>query len=187
MRVNAPELVRASQQGDLSAVRRLVESGADVNSVGDDGMGPLLTAPIMLQHLLIAAGLVAVTVAVHAAGFGLVLGTLVRRHAAPPASAWPITWLLVRLAWLLILIHVVEISVWALFYRWQNCLPDIESAFYFSGATYTTLGYGDVVLPPEWRLLAPLEGLTGILMCGLSAGLFFATVTAIYGPREQRK
>jgi hypothetical protein len=140
----------------------------------------------MLQHLLIAAALVAVTVAVHAAGFGLVLGALVKRHVAPPATFWPITWLLVRLAWVLILIHVVEISVWALFYRWQQCLPDAEAAFYFSGVTYTTLGYGDIVLPREWRLLAPLEGLTGILMCGLSAGLFFATVTAIYIPRGPR-
>ena len=53
--------------------------------------------------------------------------------------------------------------------------------------TYATIGYGDLVLPREWRLLAPLEGLAGILMCGLSAGLFFATVTAIYMPREQAK
>ena len=85
------------------------------------------------------------------------------------------------------LIHVAEICVWAGFYRWQHCLPDAESAFYFSGVTYTTLGYGDVVLAPEWRLLAPLEGLAGILMCGLSAGLFFATVNAIYSPREGPK
>jgi hypothetical protein len=139
----------------------------------------------MLQHLLTAAVLVAVTVAVHAAGFALVLGALIKRHAAPPTTFWTITWLLVRLAWLLILIHVVEISVWALFYRWQGCLADAESAFYFSGVTYTTLGYGDVVLPPKWRLLGPIEGLTGILMCGLSAGLFFATVTAIYVPRDR--
>jgi hypothetical protein len=140
----------------------------------------------MLQHLLIAAALVAITVAVHAAGFGLILGTVVKRELAPPARFWPITWLLVRLAWLLMLIHVIEISVWALFYFWRHCLPDAESAFYFSGVTYTTLGYGDVVLPREWRLLGPLEGLAGILMCGLSAGLFFATVTAIFIPRGQR-
>ena len=74
-----------------------------------------------------------------------------------------------------------------MFFWWQKCLPDAESAFYFSGVTYTTLGYGDVVLPPEWRLLAPLEALAGILMCGLSAGLFFATVTAIYSRRERRE
>ena len=53
MPFNSPELVRASQQGDLAAVRKLVESGADVNSVGDHGMGPLLTfAPAVVEYLL---------------------------------------------------------------------------------------------------------------------------------------
>ena len=48
--------------------------------------------------------------------------------------------------------------------------------FYFSAVTYTTVGYGDLVLPQEWRLVGAVEGLTGILMCGLSTGLFFAVV-----------
>src|SRR5689334_3857513 len=139
----------------------------------------------MVRHLPIAALLVAVTVAVHAAGFGLVLNRLLRTRHAPPTRAGAITWLLIRVAWLLMLIHVAEITVWALFYWCRHCLPDAESAFYFSGVTYTTLGYGDLVLPEPWRLLAPIEALTGILMCGLSAGLFFATVTAIYLPREK--
>jgi hypothetical protein len=138
----------------------------------------------MLQHLFISAGLVALTVAVHAAGFGLILGTLVKRHIVP-SGALAITWLLIRLAWLLMLIHIVEISLWASFYLWQHCFPDAESAFYFSGVTYATIGYGDVVIAKPWRLLAPLEGLTGTLMCGLSAGLFFAVVAVVY--RDARK
>ena len=53
MSFNSPELVRASQRGDLAAVRQLVESGADVNSVGDHGMGPLLTfTPTVMEYLL---------------------------------------------------------------------------------------------------------------------------------------
>jgi ankyrin repeat protein len=53
MPFNSPELVRASQQGDLATVRNLVESGADVNSVGDHGMGPLLTfTPAVAEYLL---------------------------------------------------------------------------------------------------------------------------------------
>lgn len=53
MPFNSPELVRASQQGDLLEVRRLVELGADVNSVGDHGMGPLLTfTPAVVEYLL---------------------------------------------------------------------------------------------------------------------------------------
>ena len=137
----------------------------------------------MLAVMFIAAVLVAITVAVHAAGLGVVLSHLVKSHALPPSRFWPITWLLIRVALLLILFHFVEISVWALFYRWEGCLTDAESAFYFSGVTYTTIGYGDVVLTKPWRMLGPIEGVTGILMCGLSAGLFFATVTRIYAPR----
>lgn len=133
----------------------------------------------MLSAILIAAVLVAVTVAVHAAGLGLLLSSLVKAHTAPPLQPWPITRFLIGLAWLLILIHVAEITVWALWYLWAGCLPDAESAFYFSGVTYTTVGYGDLLLPERWRMLAPVEALTGILMCGLSAGLFFATVTRI--------
>jgi hypothetical protein len=137
----------------------------------------------MLSVTFIAAVLVAMTVAIHAAGLAVVLSRLVKSHARPPTRAWPITLLLVRLAWVLILIHAAEISVWALFYRWERCLPDFESAFYFSGATYTTIGYGDVVLSKPWRMLGPVQGVTGILMSGLSAGLFFATVSRIYVPR----
>ncbi len=53
MPFNSPELVRNSQQGDLAAVRRLIESGADVNSVDEHGMGPLLTFhPAVMEYLL---------------------------------------------------------------------------------------------------------------------------------------
>ena len=53
MTYNSPELVRASLDGDLATVRKLVESGADVNSVGDHGMGPLLTfTPAVMEYLL---------------------------------------------------------------------------------------------------------------------------------------
>jgi len=75
------------------------------------------------------------------------------------------------------LIHVIEIAVWALVFWWQKCLPDAESSFYFAGVTYTTVGYGDLLLPKEWRLFGPLEGLTGILMGGLSTAFFFAILS----------
>ena len=128
----------------------------------------------MVSTLLTAWCLLALTVTIHAAG----LSTMLRRATRHPgARFWPMTRVLVRVAAWLLLLHLAEISVWALFYWWQRCLPDAESAFYFSGVTYTTLGYGDLVLPLEWRLLGPVEGLTGILMCGLSTGYFFAVVS----------
>ena len=124
----------------------------------------------MLSIILIAFVLVAVTVAVHAVGLAVLLRAFVSWQSLPPTRFWPITWLLIRVTWWLILIHLAEIAVWGLFYLWQGCLPDAESAFYFAGVTYTTIGYGDLVLPKPWRLLGPVEGLTGILMCGLVRG-----------------
>jgi len=131
----------------------------------------------MIANLLIAAALVAITVIIHAVGLGLVLSHVLHSTGRPDTRFWPITWLLIRIAWLLLVIHVFEIAVWALFFWWEKCLPDMESSFYFSGVTYATIGYGDIVLPEEWRLFGPIEGLTGILMCGLSTAFFFIIVS----------
>ena len=141
----------------------------------------------MFSIIFIAAVLVAVTVGMHAIGLAVLLGSLMKSHTQSPTRFWSVTWLLIRVTWWLILIHLAEISVWGLFYYWQECLPDAESAFYFAGVTWTTVGYGDLVLPKPWRMLAPVEGLTGILMSGLSAGLFFAVVSRIFASRLQEQ
>ena len=134
----------------------------------------------MLSIILIAGVLVAVTVAVHAVGITVLVKALRRWSAIPPTRFWPITRLLVAVIWLLMLVHLAEILIWGWFYLWWECLPDAEAAFYFSGVTYTSVGYGDLVLAKPWRLLAPIEGLTGLLMGGLSTGIFFAIVSRIY-------
>jgi Ion channel len=131
----------------------------------------------MIVRVLMASCLVAVTVAIHAAGLGMVLSHVLHSTLQSETRFWPITWLLIRIAWWLIVIHLFEIAVWALFFWWQQCLPNAESSFYFSGVTYATIGYGDLLLPKEWRLFGPVEGLTGILMCGLSTAFFFAVVS----------
>ena len=131
----------------------------------------------MIAKLLMASCLVATTVTIHAAGLGIVLSHVLRSTARPDTRFSQITWLLIRIAWFLIVIHLLEIAVWGLFFWWQNCLPDARSSFYFSGVTYATIGYGDLVLPKEWQLFGPVEGLTGILMCGLSTAFFFVIVS----------
>jgi ion channel len=129
-----------------------------------------------LVLVTMAIGLVVVTVTIHAAGFSALLRAMIWSHALDRSGFWRVTGWVIGLTCWLILIHLTEISVWGLFYFWQGCLPDAETALYFSGVTYTTVGYGDLVLQKPWRMLAPLEALTGILMCGLSTGLFFALV-----------
>jgi hypothetical protein len=134
----------------------------------------------MLTKTLLAASLVAITVTIHAAGLGMVLSHVLHSKERPHAHFWPITWLLIRVAWLLILFHLIAIGVWALFFWWQKCMPDPESSFYFSAVTYATIGYGDLVLPKQWRMFGPMEGFTGILMFGLSTAFFFVVVSKTF-------
>jgi hypothetical protein len=131
----------------------------------------------MLLKLLITCVLVTITLGIHAAGFHMLIRAVVKSRALTKLGFWPANWLVFSVTCWLLLIHLGEIAVWGLFYSWQGCMPDGEAAFYFSAVTYTTVGYGDLVLPNAWRFLAPIEALTGILMCGLSTGIFFAIVS----------
>lgn len=88
------------------------------------------------------------------------------------------TVLMVRVTSMMIGLHIAQILVWAAFYRWM-CFPDWGSAFYFSIDSYSTVGRSDLVLPATWRSLGPVEAVTGVLMCGLSASLLFAIVTRL--------
>ena len=130
-------------------------------------------------RLGVGLGLLAVCVVIHAICLDLLLGwfrhrqargDLVRRHAA---------WVLVQVAWWTVLAHLIEMLLWALAYRGLGLLPNIEVALYFSSVTYTTVGYGDVLLPLRWHILAGLEGLTGILMAGWSTAFLFAVMSRL--------
>ena len=133
----------------------------------------------MLPKLFVAWGLMAVCVAIHAIGVTTAVRWL-RPQAAAAQQLWPWTRLFIRLAGWIVLLHLIEITVWALFYVWQDAIPELQSALYFSAVTYTTTGYGDLVLPKEWRLVGAIEALTGILMCGWSTGFFFAVVSRMF-------
>jgi hypothetical protein len=87
--------------------------------------------------------------------------------------------LVVRFTSLLICLHMLEILLWAGFYRWK-CFASWETAFYFSAANYSTVGpTGDVFLKQTWRTIGPVESVTGVLMCGLSASFLFAIVNRL--------
>jgi len=133
----------------------------------------------MFSQLLEGALLIVLTVAIHGSLLGWSIGRL-RLNVAGHRTFFADTWLLSRLAVWAVLAHLLEITVWGLYYYWRDILPDLETSVYFSAVTYATIGYGDVVPPPDWRLLAGMEGLVGILMCGWSGGFFFATVSRMY-------
>jgi ion channel len=139
----------------------------------------------VLSKLLIALCLMALCVAIHAAGVTATFGWL-RRQSYVVRRFWHWTWLFIEIAAWIIVLHLGEISVWAFFYFLTNVITDLQSAFYFSAVTYTTTGYGDVVLPEEWRLVGGVEALTGILLCGWSTGFFFAVVSRMYDAQARQ-
>ncbi len=67
-------------------------------------------------------------------------------------------------------------------------LVEVGVRLYFSLVTYTTIGFGDVVVGPGWRVLAGIEGLTGILLVGWSTAFVFAVVNRMYvGVRQETR
>lgn len=137
-----------------------------------------------LEKLLWGGSLLALCVVIHAAGL-IGLGRLVRNRWEDRSPGYfSDLWLLVRMAWVITLLHLVQIAAWAWFYIASGGLPDAQTAFYFSSVTYTTLGYGDVVLPHAWRAMSGLESLTGILTAGLSTGFFFNLLNRVLKHRH---
>ena len=140
----------------------------------------------MVPHalrLLAAWALMAACVVIHATGVTAAM-RWERRQPDTSQKFWAWTWLFIRLAGWIIFFHLIEIAVWALLYLGLRAMPDLQSALYFSSVTYTTTGYGDILLPKEWRLVGGVEALTGILMCGWSTGFFFAVVSQMLQVRR---
>ncbi|MEY4484524.1 MAG: hypothetical protein RL693_1976 [Verrucomicrobiota bacterium] len=140
----------------------------------------------MFEEIIPSFFLLALCVCIHAVGLTAMTHTLLAKKSKKPARFLKQTWILICVAWGLIILHTLEIGIWALYYFWKGCLPDGETAFYFSGVTYATVGYGDVVLPQASRMLSLFEGLTGILMCGLSTAFFFAVILRIVTPKSDK-
>ena len=138
----------------------------------------------MIAKLSISFLLMALCVMVHAIGVMGAIRWFERSPALSDPRFWGPTWLLIRVASWLVLLHLIEISLWSLLYAWGGAIPDMYHALYFSSVTYTTVGYGDVVLPEGWRLIGGVEALTGILMCGWSTGFFFAILSRIYRAQQ---
>jgi Na+/H+-dicarboxylate symporter len=133
-----------------------------------------------VQQFSAAVVLVMLTIVLHSAGTAALIQWVKARidwriHRFGPLRA---TVLMVRLTSLIVCLHVLEILLWAWFYRWK-CFATWEPAFYFSATSYSTVGYGDVVLQRAWQALGPIESITGVLMCGLSASFLFAIVTRL--------
>ena len=75
--------------------------------------------------------------------------------------------------------HLVEIALWAGLFILCGEFQVFGIAYYHSAVNYTTLGYGDVIMTPSWKLLGPLEAADGALMFGVSTAMIFAVIMGL--------
>ena len=122
----------------------------------------------MLIQLFLATIMSLVTVVIHLTGLAFLVRLLRSHHRlVRPLKSAPVAVLLIATA-TIFAIHTVEIWLYALLYVLLGALGTFEAALYFSTVTYSSVGYGDVLLRQEWRILGAIEGATGILMIGWS-------------------
>lgn len=135
----------------------------------------------MLKILLSLFVLVSLCVAIH--GAGMILGLRWLGRTAPQNghhfSLMATFWILVRVVYCLLLLHLLEIAVWAVCYQWSGCFPDFNTSFYYSATSYSTVGYGDLLPPGNWRIVGSVEAVTGVLMFGWSTGVLFSVVNQL--------
>lgn len=146
----------------------------------------------MIWQSLFAMALASVTVILHAVGTAKVV--------IPAAGVWTSTkesqklphpiWTLIRVVSMLLVLHLVEMAIWAAAFDLAGLFPDFETCLYYSLKSYTTVGYGDVLPEITWRLIGPIEAAVGVLMLGWSTSIIVATVQRIYssgpaGPTSQ--
>jgi hypothetical protein len=139
---------------------------------------PLLVACVMIGSMVLVQA-VATTAIVR----------LVRRQAPRPGvlADWLHVVSIFALALLLIVAaQLIQIAAWAALFAGCGEFADFPTAFYHSAVNFTTLGYGDVVMSPAWRLLGPLEAVAGMLMFGVSAAVLFAATQALVRLHDSR-
>jgi Ion channel len=81
--------------------------------------------------------------------------------------------------------HLIEIALWAWLFQLCGEFKDFALSYYHSAVNYTTLGYGDLIMSPSWRLLGPLEAADGILMFGVSTAMTFVAIQRLILTRYQ--
>jgi hypothetical protein len=143
----------------------------------------------MLAPALVALAVLPVTMIIQAIAHALTVRFVVwllRVGYAGP-TFWHNVAAMMGVALILLTALLAQVAVWAAAFLLCGALPDYATAYYHSAVNFTTLGYGDIVLPAGWRLLGPLEAANGVLQFGLSASAMFAVTSRLLELRLKRQ
>ena len=99
-----------------------------------------------------------------------------------PLGPKPLRGIFIQFSVLMIVLmigNIVQVAIWGLLYKSLGAFEDFETAMYFSGVTFTSLGYGEVLLEGRMRLLGPLQAANGLMMFGISTALFISAIQQV--------
>src|ERR1700742_3718428 len=128
------------------------------------------------KPLLVGAGATLCTIFIHSLALGATVNLFRRETRLGRAGMRYVTdFTIVVLVMIFAFVaHIIEVAVWARLFVWCGEFHEFGLAYYHSAVNYTTLGYGDVIMSPAWKLLGPLEAADGALMFGVSTAKVFA-------------
>ena len=127
-----------------------------------------------LEEVLWGITLVAITMAIHGSGMLLTLFTShsLKRPTEAAQSFVRGVAVLILASWMIVLVHLVELLVWAAFFLWQDAMPNASTSYYFALMQYTTVG-SSFNLPLRWRLLDGMLPIAGLMTFAWSTGVLF--------------
>ena len=135
----------------------------------------------MFEQIALGVALMITTTVVHAGCTRLLLRLLRATHA----ERWGLkteatqSLLIAGVVVLLFFAALVEAAIWAGTYLYIGAITGFEEALYFSIVTFTTLGFGDITLSADWRILCSFEAANGIILFGWSTALVYAFIQRI--------
>jgi hypothetical protein len=143
----------------------------------------------MLKELLIAFGIVAVCLLLHVVTIVFLADWILDQRDKRREQMGMLGYIVMLIVsfTVIIVLHMAEIGIWAVLYFERSLFPNFETSLYFSITCYTTIGFGDVLLPPAWRMLGGIEAVNGVLLCGLSTAFVFAIVNSMVQMRVARR
>lgn len=132
----------------------------------------------MMPSLLVSAAMMSVTVVIHMVGLMLLMAFLQARspRLRPFHSRLGQGIFIVLTVMGLVLIHSLEMWLYAVLYRVIGVFPDMEAALYFSISAFTTVGFGEVFIEGPWRILGALESFNGFLLIGWSTAFMVSVI-----------
>lgn len=136
----------------------------------------------MFYELFIGSLLISITVVIHAVALDRLKGLLVsveNGFRLRMRHSWKIPMLIIAVLGAFCS-HIVQIWLWAVFYLSIEALPTLEEALYFSTCTFTTVGYGDIVLDKGWRLVSSFQAANGFILFGWSTAFIFEVMSGLY-------